>query len=219
MVQFFPYSDYDGIFIEFTPPSTPKRGPGYWKLNTSILGEQTLQSQIKSFWSCWQSHKPDFGNLIWWDKGKLQMKDICWKFSKARAKAHKAQQKLLEKELEILLSFLSTENTVKQISEMREKLGTIHRQLVASVKIRSKDHFYNDNKKSTKYFFSLDKGRQSQKNITKLIDDEGNVHTGEDQILKHIAEFYTKLYTEEPVDAHMQQKLLDSRFTDVCLPM
>ena len=42
----FPYSDHDGISFEFTPPNTPKRGPGYWKLNTSILGEQILQNQI-----------------------------------------------------------------------------------------------------------------------------------------------------------------------------
>ena len=29
VVQFFPYSDHDGISFEFTPPNTPKRGPGY----------------------------------------------------------------------------------------------------------------------------------------------------------------------------------------------
>ena len=47
-------------------------------------------------------------------------------------------------------------------------------------------------------------------NITKLIDNEGKVHTDKDQILNHIAGFYTKLYTEEPTDAQAQQKLLDS---------
>ena len=56
------------------------------------------------------------------------MKDICQKFSKARAKAHKTQQTLLEKELETLLSYPSTEDTIKQISKIREKLSTIHRQ-------------------------------------------------------------------------------------------
>ena len=47
---------------------------------------------------------------------------------------------------------------------------------------------------------------QFQKNITKPINDEGNVHTKKDQILNHIAEFYTKLYTEEPTDARAQLK-------------
>ena len=94
--------------------------------------------------------------------------------------------------------------------EIREKLGTIHQQQVAGIKICSKDRFYNDNEKASKYFFSLENNRKSQKNITKLIDDEGNVHTNKDQILNHIAEFYTKLYTEEATNAHMQQKLLDS---------
>ena len=92
-VQFFPYSDHDGISFEFTPPNTPKRGPGYRKLNASILGEQTLQIQIKSFWSYWQIRKPDLENLnIWWDKGKLKMKDICRKFSINPAKAHKTSK-------------------------------------------------------------------------------------------------------------------------------
>ena len=138
------------------------------------------------------------------------MKDIRRKFSRNRAKAHKTQQKLLEKEFETLLSFLSTEETIKQIAEIREKCDTIHWQQVASVKICSEDHFYNDDEKPTKYVFNLENSRQSQKNTTKLTDDEGNVHTSKDQILNHIAEFYTNLYMEEPINAHAQQKLLDS---------
>ena len=138
------------------------------------------------------------------------MKDICRKISQAQAKAHKTQQKLLEKELETLLSSPSIENTVKQISEICEERGTIHLQQVAGIKIRSKDRFFNDNEKQIKYFFSLENSRQSQRNITKLIDDNGNVQTGKDQILSHIADFYIKLYTEELTDIHAQQKLLDS---------
>ena len=101
------------------------------------------------------------------------MKDICKTFSKNWSKAHNIQQKLLETELDCLLSSPRTEETTKQISEIRKKLGTIHQQHVAGVKIRSKDRFYNENKKPTKYFFSLENIRQSQKNITKLIDNEG----------------------------------------------
>ena len=139
------------------------------------------------------------------------MKDICRKVSKARAKAHKTQQKLRKKNLKSsCLSPVQKTLLIKQISEIREKLGTIHRQKIGDVKIRSKDRFYNDNEKPTKYFFSLENSRQSQKNITKLIDDDGNVHTGKVQILNYIAEFYTRLYTEEPTDAHAQQKHLGS---------
>ena len=36
------------------------------------------------------------------------------------------------------------------------------------------------------------------------------MHTSKDQILNHIAEFYTKLYTEKPTSEHVQQKLLES---------
>ena len=146
------------------------------------------------------------------------MKGICQKFSKARAKAHKTQPKLLEKELETLLSFPSMEETIKQTSEIHEKLGIIHWQQVVCIKIHSKNRFYNDNEKPTKYFFSLENSRQSQKNITELIDDDGNIHTSKEQILSHITEFCTKLYKEVPTDAHAQQNFWTA-FTNVCLPM
>ena len=87
----------------------------------------------------------------------------------------------------------------------------IQRQQVAGVKLCSQDCFYNENEKPTKYFFALENIRQSQKNITKLIE----VLTDKDQILSHIAGFYTKLYTEEPTDTQAQQKLLDSLPTEV----
>ena len=131
-----------------------------------------------------------------------QIENERWKFSKNQAKAHKTQQKLMEKELKTLLSFPSTEETIKQISEIHEKL-------LAS-KSAQKTAFYNDNEKPTKYFFNLENSRQSQKNKTELIDDKGNVHTSKNQILNHIAKFYTKLYTEKPIGVHAQQKLLDS---------
>ena len=36
------------------------------------------------------------------------------------------------------------------------------------------------------------------------------MHTSKDQIINHIAEFYTNLYMEESTNADSQQKLLDS---------
>ena len=132
------------------------------------------------------------------------------KCSKNGAKSHKTQQNVLETELDLLLSFLSTEETTKQISEICQKLGTIHRQQVASIKLCLKDRFYDENEKPTKYFFGLEDIRQSHKNIIKLIDNEGKVLTDKNQILSHIAGFYTKVYMEEPTDTKTQQKLLDS---------
>ena len=83
------------------------------------------------------------------------IKDICWKCSKNRAKAHKIQQKLLERELQTLLSFSSTEENIKQISEICKKLGTIHRKQAARVKIRSRTAFIATMKDQLNTFFSF----------------------------------------------------------------
>ena len=96
---------------------------------------------------------------------------------------------------------------MKQISEARQKLRTIRKQQVTASKfvLRSLLQWI---RKTDQIFFSF--GRQSSKSINKLIDDKGKTHTNNDQILKHIAEFYTNLYTEESTDVKAQKKLLYS---------
>ena len=88
------------------------------------------------------------------------MKDICRKFSKNHAKAHKSQQKL-----ETLLSFLSTNENIKQISEIHEKFGIIHRQQVAGVKVCLNDCFNSDNENQLNTF-SVWKISDNPKRIT-----------------------------------------------------
>ena len=147
------------------------------------------------------------------------MKDKCREVSKTRAKAHRTQQKLLEKELETLLSFPSTEDTIKQTSEIHGKLGTTQRQQVAGVKIHSKDHFYNDNEKPTKYFFSLENSRQFHKNITKLIDEDAETYTQVKTKSSTISLNFTPNYTQKNQPMHMRNKNFWTAFIDVCPQM
>ena len=41
-------------------PSLPERGPGVWKLNTSLLQDETLAQEVREFWIYWQVEKPFF---------------------------------------------------------------------------------------------------------------------------------------------------------------
>ena len=138
------------------------------------------------------------------------MKDICRKFSKTRAKAHKTQQKLLEKNSKLFCLYQVQKTLSNRFQKSVKNLALFTGNKLPALKSAQKTSFTTTTKNQPNIFFSLKNSRQSKKNITKLIDDDGNVHSSKDQILNHIAEFYTKLYTEEPTDTHAQQKLLDS---------
>ena len=60
-VDIFPFfhSDHSYIYLKLTFPSLPDRGPGVWKLNTSILQDEAFPSLA-----------------VWWDAGKAWLKSL-----------------------------------------------------------------------------------------------------------------------------------------------
>ena len=72
------------ITLTFCPKNEKKRGPSYWKINSSILQNKEYQNKITSFWQKWQQTKQNYQDLtVWWDNGKKFIegitKDFCTK--------------------------------------------------------------------------------------------------------------------------------------------
>ena len=147
---------------------------------------------------------------VWWDKGKLKLKDLCRKFSKQQANINFQKQKELEKALHELMNEPKSGDTLQQIGKIQQQLGMIHSKWVLGAKIRSKERFYHDDEKPTKYFFNLENHRQSQKSISELVDEQGVRHNTHKDVMKHIADFYEDLYTFEPMNAKAQETLLNT---------
>ena len=58
------------ITLNFCPKHEKKRGPLYWKLNSSILQNKEYQNKI-TFWQKWQQRKQNRHDpTVWWDNGK-----------------------------------------------------------------------------------------------------------------------------------------------------
>ena len=67
----FKYFDHDAVQIKIIQKQQ-KRGPGYWKLNTSILKHHNYKNAIKKFWQDWQNPKQNYDTITqWWDVAKL----------------------------------------------------------------------------------------------------------------------------------------------------
>ena len=66
------------------------RGPGFWKLNTSILTHETFKKAFKNFWNDWQNQKTSYGQLsTWWEIGKVYMKMLVTHYCVTMQKKHK----------------------------------------------------------------------------------------------------------------------------------
>ena len=74
-------SDHRMLSISIQKKTGKKRGPSYWKLNSSIL-ENKDKNKITSFWQIWQERKGNYEDpTIWWDNGQKFIqgitKDFC----------------------------------------------------------------------------------------------------------------------------------------------
>ena len=78
----FAWSDHDIVRTKITIPDTITRGPGTWKLNTSLLHDQQYKKTIKNFYQTWILKKRFFKDLQqWWDIGKLHVQALTRNYS------------------------------------------------------------------------------------------------------------------------------------------
>ena len=76
----FQYSDHDAVFAEFLL-RVRTRGPGYWKLNTSILDHETFRIAFQTFWQEWKQQQKDYKDMsTWWEVGKLYFKMLATQY-------------------------------------------------------------------------------------------------------------------------------------------
>jgi exonuclease III len=91
----FGASDHDLVVLSISNNFKNETGPGYWKLNTSILSDKDFREKFLIFWQLIIS-----GAIItqqWWDSFKKKfsyfVQDYCVQKTKAKREAKRALQK------------------------------------------------------------------------------------------------------------------------------
>eukprot|EP00794_Sanderia_malayensis_P016517 gene16517-18168_t len=86
---------------------------------------------------------------------------------------------------------------------------------ISGARIRSKELYFSEFEKSSRYFFSLENKRQQRKVMSSLSSRDGSIVTEPAEILKHISSFYSDLFSSDETDDGCQRFLLDS----ICLSL
>ena len=157
----FQYSEHDSIQLKILQKQQ-RRGPGYWKVNTSILKHENYQNAIKNFWQDSQEQKQNYNNITqWWEVGKLYLKMISINYSSTlNQKIKIAQQKATN---EILLEKQKETPNLNKIIELLNQLEDIQNCNKQGTIIRSKEKFILDQEQPNKYFFEQEKIEQKKK--------------------------------------------------------
>lgn len=191
------YTDHQAVslIIDIKPIA---RGPGYWKLNNSLLNDSEYQNIIIKTINKHTKMKinDQLTAQTIWDLCKIEIREKSIHFGKKKKNLRKNELKELEQKLKEKLDKKANAEEIKLIEEQIEAFY-VHQ--AKGNQIRSRAVWIEKGEKNNKYFLSLEKSRQMQKSIRKLYDEDGNTLTEQGDILNRQKRFYEKLFTtKEP---------------------
>ena len=116
------------------------KGPGFWKLNTSLLTELPYVNLIKeTIKSVVVQYKDDqnVNEILLWEMIKLEIRTKSIEYSKNKSRKIKYKEKLLEEEISILEKVIEQEISVTKLIDSRKKLQIKQHELENIIEYKS----------------------------------------------------------------------------------
>ena len=204
-------SDHSAIILTLRSKDYAQRGPGFWKINNSLLKDNAFIEQLENKIPEYKEkycYLEDKG--LTWDMIKMEIRGFCVQYCKRKNRERRDIEKKLSEQLDSLMKTLATNRTKENITKLfrlRSELDKIAAYRTKGAIIRSRTRWHEQGEKNTKYFLNLEKRQNSNSCISLLKLDNGQEITNPDEILKQQKLFYKNLYTAVPTsDVH------DNRF-------
>ena len=207
-----PISDHDFVSLVFDIPTGVKRGPGVWTFNNSLLKDKDFCTTIEKFIDCHLRFLPSFASLQdWWEFLKLSIKEESIAFSHNKQRRLRKQQvSLTNKLIRLRQRLVDGDDTVSiLISDTESQLKARWVKEIEGIMIRSRAQWL-EGKRPSCYFFNFQRIKAQKSHISSVYDLNGTEVSSQEEIEKAHVDFYSCLFSKEPVGVALQDDLLSS---------
>ena len=188
-----------------------KKGKGYWKFNSKLLKSPDLRPIIVNIAHECRRNYPDINSRTRWELFKIKVQEACIHLGVQWAKKKKECFDILQCEIDILnkneSEGIQIDKTYKD--KLTKNLDNLYKEKDDGYLIRSKIKWVEEGERSSKFFFNLEKSRQSSNTIRQIKDKNNTLQTDDSEILKATADFYKTLFTTKNIDPEKINKYLD----------
>lgn len=195
-------SDHSRVYLKIKL-SKEKRGPGFWKMNTSHLKDEEFCRIISQCIRETKEINNGVNILLLWETIKCAIRGESIKFGAKKKRERNARIKELECHLSLLeeqyMKSESTDNRNNINNEMIKVKSDLDFELECITKghiLRSKINEYELGEKSNSYFFNMEKRNYNRKHIKQLIKEDGSIECNPKNILEMQRNYYQILYTK-----------------------
>ena len=193
-------SDHRGVTLEINC-NTRSRGPGFWKLNNSLLGDKEYAKIIKKTILDALIENEGATPTLMFDTIKCRVRGVSVKYSAHKKRLNKDKIEMWSDSLSLLQQQLANVNIpckkdelLAEISELSGRLERLVDETTKGAILRSRCLDYEEGERNSKYFYNLEKLNGNKKAIHKLNTETGMISEPKD-ILEEEVRFYTKLYS------------------------
>ena len=201
-------TDHSSIILELENIKESRKGPGFWKLNTSLLDRPDYLDMINSELPNWLDDAKDLsGNRAKWDWLKFKIKTSSITHSKKLAQERKKREEELKFKYQDALNKFQenpSEITRLEMDKFKNELETLYDERVEGIVVRARARWHEHGEKSSRYFLNLEKRNNIKKHVRKLYLS-GSFSTDPFEILNAEKLFYSKLYSRQRVNLNSEQ--------------
>lgn len=194
-----PLTDHKAIILNVNGPSNNmnKRTPAYWKLNNSLLLNESLNTVIKNKIDDYLKMAQREGAYgKYWELLKFELRKLLMQAGANIMKDRKKNENSLMTELISLSSVMPddmSENQRAQLQTLQLKLDQLYISKAKGAFIRSRAKWMEEGEQNSSYFFKLEKHRQNRNGITRL-SLNGTIVDNPKDIAEMCENFYKALY-------------------------
>ena len=150
------FSDHDFVFLSLALSNSPRVGPGVWKINNSLLDDETYCEQIRALIGRFLLFKHTFKSICaFWESLKEDITASTISLSRQRRIDLSRQRVLLTNSLISAKSRLTSGDlsAKSEIVDLEVSLRALISLESESAKIRSHVKWLEDSEASTRFFF------------------------------------------------------------------
>jgi hypothetical protein len=207
----FESSDHAAVMISFSNKNMQKKGPGITKVNSEILNNPTVSTQIEKEVSemmnqtdnTWNPHmKLEFLKVAIRTVFSVKVGELRKNLNSNIVELEEESNQLEDLKISIVKSSNSAEvqnkiNSVDSaICSIKSKLIQLRTELSNRLAFQSKAKWFEYGEKSNKFFLNLLRSKQNQKLISSIRN--GNKEYNGTQVIGGIRDFYKDLYSAAP---------------------
>lgn len=206
-------------------PNKVKKGPGFWRLDASLLERDDFEANMTDLLSDW---KPPAGAIInmgsIWEWLKFQIQNHAREFARKNRSLEKQQIKSLYKEINDLHQKADdnpgdgqSDNIMSQIESIRRELAEMEEARARKTIFRSRCNWSMYGEWPTKYFLNLEKRKSADRTLNTVIAQDGTTLTDLQDILQEGKSFYEHLYRNDE-DSLMPIEEIEQLIPNLQLP-